>query len=171
MNIQKTLIEAQNPSLTVLQLADLATQVAADLLTEAKKQQTSAEKKQAAKISGMMDDPRGKMMTMALSDQAFRSHNPHRINNQIRHLIDGYGVPQYFASWEQVGLELGTHIGSYIPHMVVPFVVARLRAETSSVILPGEEAELRGYINKRRATGTRLNLNHLGEAISRRRGS
>ena len=146
-------------------LAQQAIALAADLLSAAQKEQTRAEKHQAAKIAGMMDDPMGKVMTMALSDQAFRSHDPARINDQIRHLIDGYGVPSYFADWEQVAMELGTRIGEYIPHLVVPFVVAKLRAETNSVILPGEEAALKTYLNKRRNGGTRLNLNHLGEAI------
>ncbi|MCB0120657.1 MAG: proline dehydrogenase family protein, partial [Caldilineaceae bacterium] len=35
----------------------------------------------------------------------------------------------------------------------------------SSVILPGEEEPFRAYLQKRRQNGTRLNLNHLGEAI------
>ncbi|MEM7110845.1 MAG: bifunctional proline dehydrogenase/L-glutamate gamma-semialdehyde dehydrogenase [Chloroflexota bacterium] len=153
------------PSTTIDQLATKAVALAADLLETAKAQQTAQEKRQAAKIAGMMNDPSGKLMTMALSDQAFRSHDPKRINNQIRHLIEGYGVPSYFADWEQVALELGTRVGRYIPHLVVPLVVAKLRAETSNVILPGEEDPFRDYLQKRREGGTRLNLNHLGEAI------
>ena len=150
---------------TVEVLTEQVVELTAELLAAAQAQQTEAEKRQAAKIEGMMNDPMGKVMTMALSDQAFRSHNPGRINDQIRHLIAGYGVPRYFADWEQVALELGTRIGQYIPHMVVPFVVSKLRAETSSVILPGEEDPLRNYLQKRRTGGTRLNLNHLGETI------
>ena len=146
-------------------LSHYAVDLAAELLTTAQAQQTESEKKQAVKMGGMMTDPMGKVMTMALSDQAFRSHNPARINDQIRHLIEGYGVPSFFADWEQAALELGTRVGQYIPHVVVPFVVAKLRAETSSVILPGEEDPFRSYLEKRRQTGTRLNLNHLGEAI------
>jgi RHH-type proline utilization regulon transcriptional repressor/proline dehydrogenase/delta 1-pyrroline-5-carboxylate dehydrogenase len=152
-------------ALTVEVLAHQAVELAAELLAEAQAQQTESEKRQAAKIEAMMNDPMGKVMTMALSDQAFRSHNPARINDQIRHLIEGYGVPSYFADWEQVALTLGTRVGEYIPHMVVPFVVAKLRAETSTVILPGEEDPFRAYLQKRRKSGTRLNLNYLGEAI------
>ncbi|MEM7032404.1 MAG: bifunctional proline dehydrogenase/L-glutamate gamma-semialdehyde dehydrogenase [Chloroflexota bacterium] len=163
--IENILKQAQQPQLTIAQMATLAVDLAAALLTDSQNQQTSDEKRQANKIAGMMDDPMGKVMTMALSDQAFRSHNPSRVNDQIRYLIEGYGVPSYFADWEQVALELGTRIGQYIPHLVVPFVVARLRAETRSVILPGEEDPLREYLQTRRADGTRLNLNHLGEAI------
>ena len=168
MSIQagKTILaNLKGEALSVETLTEDAIALAAELLTEAQAQQTETEKHQVAKIGGMMKDPMGKVMTMALSDQAFRSHNPARINDQIRHLIEGYGVPSYFADWEQVALELGTRVGQYIPHLVVPFVVAKLRAETSSVILPGEEDAFRTYLQKRRKGGTRLNLNHLGEAI------
>jgi RHH-type proline utilization regulon transcriptional repressor/proline dehydrogenase/delta 1-pyrroline-5-carboxylate dehydrogenase len=47
----------------------------------------------------------------------------------------------------------------------VPPIVARLRHETESLILPGEDADLRRYLAERRADGIRLNLNQLGEAI------
>ena len=41
----------------------------------------------------------------------------------------------------------------------------RLRHETQNVILPGEEEDLRRYLEERRRAGMRLNLNQLGEAI------
>src|SRR5881628_1560227 len=53
----------------------------------------------------------------------------------------------------------------YLPSLVVPPIVARLRHETQNVILPGEEEDLRRYIEERRRAGIRLNLNQLGEAI------
>ncbi|MFT7586672.1 MAG: RHH-type proline utilization regulon transcriptional repressor/proline dehydrogenase, partial [Cellvibrionaceae bacterium] len=43
--------------------------------------------------------------------------------------------------------------------------VAKLRAETSSVIIPAEDGPLRKYLQSRKEMGTRLNLNYLGEAI------
>jgi len=53
----------------------------------------------------------------------------------------------------------------YLPNLVVPPVIARLRQETRAVILPGEEGDLRRYLQQRRQDGMRLNLNQLGEAI------
>ena len=53
----------------------------------------------------------------------------------------------------------------YLPSLVVPPIVARLRHETESFILPGEEDDLRRYLAERRGAGIRLNLNQLGEAI------
>src|SRR5207248_9253687 len=42
---------------------------------------------------------------------------------------------------------------------------ARRRHEPQSAILPAEEEDLRRYLAERRASGVRLNLNQLGEAI------
>ena len=67
--------------------------------------------------------------------------------------------------WERIGLTLGALMGQYLPSLVVPPIVARLRHETESLILPGEDADLRRYLAERRAAGIRLNLNQLGEAI------
>ncbi|MFK7802582.1 MAG: bifunctional proline dehydrogenase/L-glutamate gamma-semialdehyde dehydrogenase, partial [Anaerolineae bacterium] len=146
-------------------LAEKAIKLAADLHTVAKSNQNRSEKAQATQLSGMMADPVGKTMTMNLSDQAFRSHIPRRVNDQIRHLIDGYGVPSYLSWWEQVAMELGTQVGRVVPGMVVPMIVAKLRAETSNVIIPAENRPLRKYLQSRKEMGTRLNLNYLGEAI------
>jgi len=138
---------------------------AAEILHQANRTQTSAEKQQAAKIAAMMGDPNGKALTILLADQAFRSQRPARIADQIRHLLAVYGVPRYFAIWERAALLVGNVVGRVAPALVVPFITARLRQETNTVILPGEEAAFRAYLQKRQADGMRLNINQLGEAI------
>jgi RHH-type proline utilization regulon transcriptional repressor/proline dehydrogenase/delta 1-pyrroline-5-carboxylate dehydrogenase len=113
----------------------------------------------------MMADPEGKDVTIALVDQAFRSHRPSRIADQLRHLLDTYGTPSYMDWWERVASSLGSAMSRYLPNLVVPPVIARLRQEGRAVILPGEEGTLQAYLHKRRQEGIRLNLNQLGEAI------
>ena len=141
--------------------ADLAGQ----LLQAAQRYETRQEKRQAIKLAGMMDDPYGKAMTMALVDQAFRSHNPARIADQMRYLLAVYGVPTYLAWWERAALSVGGWLGGYLPQLVVPLLVARLRHETRHVIVPAEEDTFRAYLQQRRQDGMRLNINYLGEAI------
>src|SRR5262252_4088261 len=135
------------------------------LLRTARQEQTSAEQEQAARLARMMVDPAGKELTIALVDQAFRSHHPDRIADQLRHLLHVYGTPHYMDWWERVALALGSAMSHYLPNLVVPPVIARLRQETRAVILPGEEGDLRRYLQQRRQDGMRLNLNQLGEAI------
>ena len=146
-------------------LAERAVAVAETLLRAASDGQTPAERAQAEKIARLVEDPAGKALTLALVDQAFRSHDPARIADQLRWLLARYGVPGYMEWWERVALVLGGVMSHYLPSLVVPPIVSRLRQETRSVIVPGEEHDLRRYLQDRRRAGIRLNLNQLGEAI------
>ena len=148
-----------------MHLPHRAVELAEALLREARAQQTADEHAQARKLARMMADPHGKELTIALADQAFRSHRPERIADQLAYLLERYGVPQYMDWWERVALLLGGAMAHFLPSLVVPPIVARLRHETQNVILPGEEDDLRRYLEERRRAGMRLNLNQLGEAI------
>ena len=145
--------------------AQRAVELAESLLREARAGQTADERARAGRLARMMADPHGKELTIALADQAFRSRRPERIADQLAYLLERYGVPQYMDWWERVALLLGGAMAHYLPSLVVPPIVARLRQETQSVILPGEEEDLARYLNHRRRDGMRLNLNQLGEAI------
>src|SRR5947208_9005278 len=158
-------MRATDGSTTGERLAHRAVELAEALLREARAQQTPDERAQARKLARMMADPYGKELTLALADQASRSHGPEGIADQLAHLLERYGVPQYMDWWERVALLLGGAMAHYLPSLVVPPIVSRLRHETQNVILPGEEEDLRRYLDERRRSGTRLNLNQLGEAI------
>ena len=148
------------------EIADEAVILAGKLLEDARQRETLDERAQAAKMARMMEDPHGKAMTMAMCDQVFRCHRPARIADQLNYLVEQHGRAQVsWAAGDQWALWLGSTMGEYIPSVVVPFVVAKLRQETRAVILPSEENAFRDYVKTRRAEGTRLNLNQLGEAI------
>jgi RHH-type proline utilization regulon transcriptional repressor/proline dehydrogenase/delta 1-pyrroline-5-carboxylate dehydrogenase len=142
-----------------------AVELAETLLREARTGQTHDERARAERLARLMEDPRGKELTIALTDQAFRSRRPERIADQLHYLLERYGAPRFMEWWERIGLTLGALMGQYLPSLVVPPIVARLRHETESLILPGEDADLSRYLAERRAAGIRLNLNQLGEAI------
>jgi RHH-type transcriptional regulator, proline utilization regulon repressor / proline dehydrogenase / delta 1-pyrroline-5-carboxylate dehydrogenase len=89
-------------------LLQQAVQLAEKLLRTARQAQTATEQEQAARLARMMADPAGKELTIALVDQAFRSHHPDRIADQLRHLLDAYGTPRYMDWWERVALSLGS---------------------------------------------------------------
>ena len=52
--------------------------------------------------------------------------------------------------WERTALTVGGVMGHYMPSLVVPAIMARLRHETQYVILPAEEQELHAYLVTRR---------------------
>ena len=117
-----------------MSLAQRAVELAEALLREARAGQTLEERDQAHKLARMMADPRGKGLTIALADQAFRSRRSARVADQLAYLLERYGVPAYMDWWERVALLLGGAMAHYLPSLVVPPIVARLRQDRKSVV-------------------------------------
>lgn len=162
----KKKIEAvKGRSLSILERKEAAISLAALILEEAQRVQTSQEKQQQQQLAGMVKDPIGKVFTTAITDQCFRSHRAARVANQLIYLINKYGIPSYLPFSRRVSLQVFKWLGQPLARFLVPLVVEMLRRETSHVILPGEEKSLVKHIQKRHAEGVRVNLNHLGEAI------
>jgi RHH-type proline utilization regulon transcriptional repressor/proline dehydrogenase/delta 1-pyrroline-5-carboxylate dehydrogenase len=146
-------------------LAKEAVELAAEWLESARHDMKGDERKQSAQLARMMDDPAGKALTFALADQVFRPPTPTRSAARFRSLISDYGVPKYLPSFEQIGMRMGAAASAVAPGIVMPLVTAKLRGESSSVVLPGEDARLHPHLEARRAVGMKMNLNQLGEAI------
>jgi RHH-type proline utilization regulon transcriptional repressor/proline dehydrogenase/delta 1-pyrroline-5-carboxylate dehydrogenase len=146
-------------------LAREAVSLAAEWLETARDGMRHVERKQSAQLARMMHDPRGKALTFALADQVFRPPTPERSAERFRSLIDDYGVPEYLPALERVGMKMGAYASAVAPGVVMPLVTAKLRGESDSVILPGEDARLRPHLEERRRAGMKMNLNQLGEAI------
>jgi len=78
--------------------AKRAVELAEALLREARAGQTAEERGRAERLARLMEDPRGKELTIALTDQCFRSRRPERIADQLRYLLERYGAPR-FMEW------------------------------------------------------------------------
>ncbi|NND85704.1 MAG: bifunctional proline dehydrogenase/L-glutamate gamma-semialdehyde dehydrogenase [Acidimicrobiia bacterium] len=163
MRIDELLSSA--PDTPIEDLPERAVDLAALLLAEALEQRTHDDRHSAERMAAMMRDPDGKRVTVELFDQVFRSNDAARVADQLDHLIGTEGVPHYFAGWERVAMGTGAIAGRFLPKVVVPAVVARVRAETAAMILPSEERQLSDHLARRRDDGVRMNINYLGEAI------
>lgn len=162
----KSLIDSiQGKSLSLSERKDRAIALAALILEESQRIQTSAEKKQQAFLARMMSDPIGKIFTMEMTDQCFRSHRKKRIADQLSYIIQTLGVPNYLSLFQKLSLNILASIGKIFSFIAIPLTVQMIRKETETVILPGEERALAKHMKKRKKEGVRINLNHLGEAI------
>jgi RHH-type transcriptional regulator, proline utilization regulon repressor / proline dehydrogenase / delta 1-pyrroline-5-carboxylate dehydrogenase len=146
-------------------LAREAVDLAAIWLDEARRAMRPKERRQAAQLARMMNDPAGKALTFALADQVFRPPSATRSARRFRDLVGSYGVPRYLPLLERAGMKLGAAVSAVLPRVVMPLVTAKLRGESASVILPGEDDRLHPHLDQRRRAGMRMNLNQLGEAI------
>ncbi len=162
---QEIVASARKGALSPQERQQKAVELAAEMLLEAERIQTMKEKALQAQLARMMTDPKGKAFTTSMTDACFRSHRSSRVANQIIYLLRKFGVPRYFSFFKRFQLQVFTIVGKAFSFIVVPAAIAALRRETASVILPGEAAALSRHMQKRRAEGVRLNINHLGEAI------
>jgi RHH-type proline utilization regulon transcriptional repressor/proline dehydrogenase/delta 1-pyrroline-5-carboxylate dehydrogenase len=106
-----------------------------------------------------------KATLVEMTDQAFRTHTPARVADQLTHILDVQGVPRFFNPVEQAMLRGFQAFGEYLPGVAVPLVKERMRRETANVILPAEHELLAEHLRNRTAQGVRMNVNLLGEAI------
>ncbi len=157
--------DAKTNPLSLEQIEQKATLLAAAMLEEALKIETFSEKKKQKQLAKMMQDPIGKAFTTSMTDQCFRSKSPYRIAQQLTYLLNLLGTPKYLNFLQKFQLKLFKALTPFLAPVLVPLMTFMLRKETSNVILPGETKALNKHMAIRKAQGVRINLNHLGEAI------
>ena len=142
-----------------------AVDLAAQLLSRAADLQTPHERRQQAELDRMINQSEDKATLVEMTDQAFRTHTPARVADQLTHLLDVQGVPRFFSPIEQAMLHGFQSFGEYLPGVAVPLVKEKMRQETANVILPAEPELLTEHLRNRQQAGVRMNLNLLGEAL------
>ena len=141
------------------------TDLAAQLLTGASNAQDGAGRREAAQMSRLMDDAAGKGFLFAMVDETFRSAQHGAAARRWRGIMSDFGAPKYPAAHERVLMALGGFGSRIVPQIVMPLVQLMMRAQTSRVILSGEEKILGKFLARRKNEGFSINLNHLGEAV------
>jgi len=142
-----------------------AIDLAALMLRQAKRIQSSKERGFQRELSRMMRDPKGKVFLTEMTDQCFRSKKNKRVANQLTFLIRKYGIPKFLSFPKKVGFFIFKLFGKLFPSFFVSKVRNMVRKETAHVILPGEPEELLQHISERKKENVRVNLNRIGEAI------
>ncbi len=146
-------------------IARRATELAAELAETSRRAWTGAERAESAQMARMMGDAAGKAFTLAMVDRVFRSRNPAHQAARLRGFLRAHGVPRYLPRHQRLMLAAGATAARLAPAAVMSAMEGQLRRSSGRVILAGEPGPLNRYLAERRAGGTRVNLNHLGEAI------
>lgn len=145
--------------------AEQAVRLAEDLLSATLEIRTRQEAAHMEKIARLIDSPQSKSLSMAMTDRLFRSDDAARAAHGWRGLLRRFGIGAGFAPIDRLMLHLGAFGSRIVPGMVIAAVRAKLRQESSEVILPAEDPALSDYLRRRREEGERVNLNQLGEAV------
>lgn len=126
---------------------------------------TSAERKMQRRMARLITRPMDRVILSKLIDQGFRSRDHARAADQIRFILDRYGIPGFFSPLEKTLAHVFRILGPVLPALLVPLVIQKIMDETSAWILSGERERLYAHLDKRTGEGVRMNINHLGEAV------
>jgi len=133
--------------------------------TRAEELLTSEERTIQDQMKRLLNHPKDKVILTRLIDQSFRSENPQRVADQVNTLLREYGVPEFFSRVDRLLVQMFLGLGRYLPSVSVPKMIGKMRQDSSRAIIPGEPDALTEHLNRRKAQGVRMNINHLGEAI------
>jgi len=154
--------DAQSPRPLAVQKALF---LARRLQERATELQTAPERRQQSELDRMLQTPSDKATLAQMTDQAFRTNDPHRAVEHLIHILDVQGVPRFFGPVDRTLMKGFQSFGSYLPGVALPLVKEHMQKETANVILPGEKNLLVQHLAGRAREGVRMNLNFLGEAI------
>ncbi|HEY3862300.1 MAG TPA: bifunctional proline dehydrogenase/L-glutamate gamma-semialdehyde dehydrogenase [Verrucomicrobiae bacterium] len=146
-------------------MTERASALAAQLLQAALAEQSPKERHDSARLGRMMRDPQGKAFTVRMADQIFRSHDPRRQAGRFCALLEQFGSPMYLSPAQRWLMRAGALASRIYPGFAMRILARQLRKDTESVILPAEPGPFHRYLAARRAGGTGVIVNQLGEAV------
>lgn len=132
---------------------------------EANALRSSFDRKIQNQMMDFLKNPTDKVLFTELIDQGFRPKSSWRATDQILYLLKKRGIPHFLSAIEKAMAKAFMVLGKPLSPIAMPFMINKLRSETSHIILQGEEKPLSKHLSKRRAQGIRMNINHLGEAV------
>ncbi len=145
-------------------LIEEAVALAAELLEAASHFETRKQRRHRRRLAGMLADEGSRRFSLDLADEVLRIRAPRRAARRFRGLVAD-GLPSFLGPLDRTLLRVGAALSAVVPRVVMPLVDRRVRAETTTVLLPAEEPALRHHVERRTKDHVRLNVNLLGEAI------
>lgn len=146
-------------------LTERAVTLAAALLSASQADATGVESRQLARLGQLINDPVGRDLVQALTDEVLRIDDHPRAARRFRDLVRTLGIPSSLGRLDGMMLRVGALLAPLAPALVMPLVNRRIRNETRGVVLAAEDKPFAAHVAHRREQSLRLNINVLGEAI------
>jgi RHH-type proline utilization regulon transcriptional repressor/proline dehydrogenase/delta 1-pyrroline-5-carboxylate dehydrogenase len=146
------------------QFADDSVELARQLLTAALGEETAAERRRRERLGTLLDDPAGRELILALTDEVMRISDRRTAAHRFAGIVGQYPTTALGAI-DALLMRIGALVAPRLPWLVMPLVVRRITSETRGIVLPADDPQLAGHIARRCDEGFRLNINPLGEAI------
>lgn len=116
-----------------------------------------------ARLASLLKDPNGLEFTLNFVDRVIRPESMRVAARELRKLTNI--VPKALPPLDRFAIKLGGFLAPLFPFPVIPIARFVLRQLVSHLIADARPKKLTKHLAKVRASGIRLNLNLLGEAV------
>ncbi|MDU1890649.1 MAG: bifunctional proline dehydrogenase/L-glutamate gamma-semialdehyde dehydrogenase [Dysgonomonas sp.] len=138
---------------------------AKQFLDKAEKELTPDEVKEQKKFASLIQTPANKTLLSKMLDESSQVRDNDKLARRMKLLIEEYGVPDFFNSFDQFQLKLFTSVGYLFSGISMPLFKKRLRKETNKIIISEERPALTGHLAGRWNNKIGQNVNLLGEVV------
>ncbi len=146
------------------ELADETVELARQLLVAGLAEETRRERRRRVRLGTLLEDPEGRELILALTDEVMRVDDPHTAAERFAATVRRHPTGA-MGALDGLMLSVGARLARLLPRLVMPLVVRRIRSETRGIVLPADDPALADHISRRASDGFGLNINPLGEAI------
>lgn len=134
-------------------------------LAKAESELTPEEIKEQQKFASLVQTPANKILLSKMLDESSQIRNNRKLAKRMKLLIEEYGVPDFFGSFDRLALKLFTIVGYLFSGISIPIFKDRLRRETNKIIIGEERPELTKHLVYRWQSQIGQNVNLLGEVV------
>ncbi|MBB5844841.1 RHH-type proline utilization regulon transcriptional repressor/proline dehydrogenase/delta 1-pyrroline-5-carboxylate dehydrogenase [Conyzicola lurida] len=160
MSIQSQNQEGTAPEPSAAELVDETVATVRRWLAESADVATDAS---AARLAGVLKDPRGLDFTIGFVDKVVRPEDLKVAARSLEQL--SHQIPKFLPWYLRAAIALGGGFATLFPWIIVPIARRVLRNMVGHLVIDATPAHLDKTLATLREGGVRLNLNLLGEAV------
>jgi len=138
---------------------------AKQFLDRAERELTPEEVKEQKKYASLIQTPANKTLLSKMLDESSQVRDKATVVKRMKLLIEEYGIPDFFNSFDKFQLKLFMNFGFLAPGIAVPLFNRRLRKETNKIIISEERPTLTSHLSGRWNSKIGQNVNLLGEVV------
>jgi RHH-type proline utilization regulon transcriptional repressor/proline dehydrogenase/delta 1-pyrroline-5-carboxylate dehydrogenase len=161
---KKLLFSIKKKKLTIEERKQYSAQLAALLITQAKKIEKKSEKKFYSDVNQMSKNLNTKALVCNVFDQAFRSNSKKRTTDQLLQLISQYGIPNFSPILDNIIIILMRTFKNLFPSFFY-FLIKKNLSTVVSRLIKFDKPKLNLFLQKKKKQGLSLNVFHVSEIV------
>ncbi|MDR0688113.1 MAG: bifunctional proline dehydrogenase/L-glutamate gamma-semialdehyde dehydrogenase [Prevotellaceae bacterium] len=138
---------------------------AKQFLAKADSELTPDEVREQKKFASLVQTPEYKTFLSRMLDESSQIRDNRKLNKRVRQIIREYGIPDFFSASDRALIKLYMSGGFLFPGIAMPIFKAKLRSETSKIIIAEERPKLTKHLESRKESSIGQNVNLLGEVV------